>query len=280
MGRRCRRFCCQAIRRAVPTGRGRGQAATPRAAQERPGAYACAYACTSACTGAGAGAGAGAGVLMCGVHRTKVRGASCCAVRCARAYTIYSVLILALSFARAPPHPHLLPRQVNATPPALVGASAAAARLVTRDGGVLEAGRPLEWCGVGAGAGVWARARAAHCAGAALPRSDPKHPHPNTRNQAQTQTQTCPPPTRTRTRTRTRFRYGVGDGARLELRGARPSFAPAATGAVAAAARRAAALPVTRAPRPKSASDGGAAAGAMNAARGGGGKAVAFLRRI
>ena len=45
-----------------------------------------------------------------------------------------------------PSPPHLRPRQVNATPAALVGASAAAARLVTSDGGVLEAGRPLHWC--------------------------------------------------------------------------------------------------------------------------------------
>eukprot|EP00964_Phaeocystis_antarctica_P122065 scaffold85740_cov66-Phaeocystis_antarctica.AAC.24 len=37
MGRRYRRSCSQAILRAVPTRRGRGQAATPRTAQERAG---------------------------------------------------------------------------------------------------------------------------------------------------------------------------------------------------------------------------------------------------
>jgi len=108
--------------------------------------------------------------------------------------------------------------------------------------------------------------------GAALPRSN------LLRTNARKQTQ--PKPATPHLQTRTRCRYGVGDGARLELRGARPSFAPAATGAAAAAARRAAALSLTGAPRPKSASDGGAAAGAMNAARGGGVRAAALLRRV
>ena len=82
-------------------------------------------------------------MCMCMCMR-RITGASCCAVGCARAYWL---LVFVLSLAPPPPHrPHLRPRQVNATPAALVGASAAAARLVTSDGGVLEAGRPLHWC--------------------------------------------------------------------------------------------------------------------------------------
>ena len=56
---------------------------------------------------------------------------------------------------------------MNATPLALVGANAAAVRLVTRDGEVLEVERMLHWCGVRAGFG--ARASATHCAGVTRP---------------------------------------------------------------------------------------------------------------